>query len=128
MAIYFNQRGSVDKMTSFLTSMTKIDDDIMSILRKHGERGVAALRSATPKDSGLAAESWGYDTFNGAKGVSINWTNSNVENGFPVVIALQYGYATGTGGYVQGRDFINPAIRPIFDEIADEIWRKVVKA
>jgi hypothetical protein len=91
-------------------------------------KGVRALSSATPVDTGLAATSWGYKIDVGGQYTTISWTNDDVEGGISVVILLQYGHGTGTGGYVAGRDFINPAIRPIFDDIAGEVWKKVVNA
>lgn len=124
--ITFNHDGSFNNIESFLKSMSKFD--ATSILNRHGQRGVDALASATPKDSGVAASSWGYEVITTRGRTTITWTNSNVENGFPVVIMLQYGHGTGTGGYVQGRDFINPAIKPIFDEIANDVWKAVTSA
>lgn len=111
------------KTESFLRKMKSLKID--SILQQAGREGVVALSNATPKDSGLTASSWDYEISKTRTGVAVIWTNSDIENGFPVVIALQYGYATGTGGFVQGRDFINPAIRPIFDRIAEQIWKEV---
>lgn len=90
--------------------------------------GIGALAAATPHDSGLAASSWGYKVENSSGGVSISWTNTDVEGGFPVAIMLQYGHGTGTGGYVAGRDYINPAMKPIFDKIADRVWKAVTSA
>ena len=118
--------GSFGKTEVFAKSILKIH--IPSLLRPFAEQGVAALSSATPKDSGRAAYSWSYEIAKVGGKYSITWTNSDVENGFPVVIMLQYGHGTGTGGYVQGRDFINPAIKPIFDKIAEEVWRVVTSA
>lgn len=118
--------GSWSKTESFLRSIYKLD--ITDILRLYGQAGVQALSSATPVDSGLTAASWGYEIEEKNGSVTITWTNSDVENGFPVAIMLQYGYATGTGGYVQGQDYINPAIQPIFDEIADKVWKAVTSA
>lgn len=101
------------------------DIKFVSILEKNARAGMVALEQATPYDSGRAAHSWGYEIAGSGGFYTISWTNSDIENGFPVVIMLQYGHGTGTGGYVQGRDFINPAIRPIFDQIADNIWKAV---
>lgn len=115
--------GSFDKTTSFLLKMSKLKID--QILNQAGSEGVAALVSATPKDSGLVASSWGYEILKTKNGVTLVWTNTDIESGFPVAIALQYGYSTGTGGYVTGRDYINPAIKPIFDRIADMVWKEV---
>ena len=118
--------GSFKNTESFLTRVTKID--IIGILESCGQKGVKALSAATPTDSGIAANSWGFKVSRKGAGYSIVWTNSDVENGFPVVIMLQYGYGTGTGGYVEGVDFINPAIKPIFDEISNKVWKAVTSA
>lgn len=102
--------------------------DIYKSLDAEAQKGVSALASAVPMDSGLVADSWGYEIEHSGSSVTIKWTNSDVENGFPVAIMLQYGYGTGTGGYVQGRDYINPAMRPIFDQIAERVWKVVTSA
>lgn len=99
--------------------------DIFASLESYGEKGVSALAAATPQDSGKAAASWSYYVKRSKTSWSIVWTNSNIENGYPVVIGLQYGHGTGTGGWVQGQDFINPAIRPIFDQISQDVWKAV---
>jgi hypothetical protein len=112
-------------MEKFLSNAANQQSRIAKILDKHGRAGRDALASATPLHTGLAANSWNYEVITSKDDVRITWTNSNVENGFVVVIALQYGYATGTGGYVAGRDFINPAIKPIFDRISHEVWKEV---
>lgn len=124
--ISFESTGSFTKTDRFLASMSKFN--ISSILRSAGRKGVDALARATPLETGLAASSWGYLVEQTSKSVTITWTNSDNENGFPVAIVLQYGYATGTGGYVQGRDYINPAIKPIFDEILNTVWKAVTSA
>jgi len=124
--VSFNHRGSFDKLESFLDSMKKLD--IRKIAELYAQQGVDALAAATPMDSGLAASSWDYYIQQSNSTVTIVWTNSDVESGFPVAIMLQYGYGTGTGGYVQGQDYINPAIQPIFDRIADEVWKVVTSA
>lgn len=103
-------------------------NDLYDALDFYGRKGMSALSSSTPVDTGLTASSWSYTIDKGSKRSSIYWTNTNIITGTPVVIWLQYGHGTGTGGYVQGRDFINPAIQPIFDEIADAVWREVVNA
>lgn len=121
--ISFSSRGSFRNMERFLKNVQKLD--IMNILDTAGKEGVAALSAATPRDSGLASSSWGYEIIKTRTGVSVVWTNSDIEDGFPVVIRLQYGYGTGTGGYVQGQNFINPAIRPIFERISDRIGKAV---
>lgn len=122
----FRVSGSTSKMDRFLNSMQTLD--VRRILEPYAQQGVAALSAATPVDSGLAARSWDYEIYSSNGQTTIRWTNSDVENGFPVVVMLQYGHGTGTGGYVQGRDFINPAIQPIFDKIANEVWRVVTSS
>jgi hypothetical protein len=124
--ISFVLSGSFDKTESFLKAMQKLN--VTGVLDACGREGVTALASATPVNSGLTAHSWNYKV--GQKGgvYFISWNNTDVENGFPVAIMLQYGYGTGTGGFVQGRDYINPAIRPIFDKIATNVWKVVTSA
>lgn len=124
--ISFSSRGSTQKMDQFLMAMKTMNT--RGLLEPYARQGVEALSRATPVDTGLASRSWGYEITSDSRGVSIQWTNSDVENGFPVVIMLQYGHGTGTGGYVQGRDFINPAIQPIMDQIADAVWKVVTSA
>jgi len=101
---------------------------IDSILQSAAQQGVAALAKATPRDSGLSANSWGFEIQKSSGGIMIGWTNSDVEEGFPVALMIQYGHGTGTGGYVQGRDYINPAMRPVFDQIAETVWKAVTSA
>lgn len=122
----FTHAGSFSKLEKFLKAMDKLS--VKQIAEKQAQRGVQALIAATPRESGLAANSWGYKVVQNGRRITIQWTNSNRENGFPVAIALQYGYGTGTGGFVQGRDYINPAIRPVFESIANEVWRAVTSA
>lgn len=99
---------------------------LYSDLDKYGRMGVEALARATPVETGVTAESWGYRVIRNSRHPGIEWYNTNiVSGGTPVVILIQYGHGTGTGGYVAGRDFINPAMRPVFDEIANDIWKKV---
>lgn len=124
--ITFESTGSFKNTENFLNAMTK--RDIFASLDKYGREGVAALSKATPVNSGLASDSWSYEIKRGNGSYSIIWKNTDIENGFPVAIMLQYGYSTGTGGYVQGRDYINPAIKPIFDRIADDVWRVVTSS
>lgn len=122
----FTTSGSFSKTESFLKSA--LNKDIMSILRKHGRDGVTALSRATPIDTGRTAHSWDYKVTRKGQVYTITWTNSDIENGFPVAIMLQYGHGTGTGGYIQGQDYINPAMRPVFDKIANEVWKAVTSA
>jgi hypothetical protein len=105
--------------------MSKVQSKILSTLDQYGQQGVAALALATPIETGRAAFSWGYEVEVQNGVYSITWTNSDVENGFPVAVMLQYGYGTGTGGYVRGRNYINPAIKPVMDKIAEEVWKVV---
>ena len=94
-------------------------------LEAYGIRGVDALSSNTPRDSGLTAESWNYRIVKDPDHPRIEWFNDNVQNGSVIAILIQYGHGTGTGGYVEGRDYINPALRPVFDKIADDVWKEV---
>lgn len=100
----------------------------VDVLDKYGKAGVSALASATPVDSGATAASWSYEISRQNGSARIDFLNSNINNGFHVAIMLQYGHGTGTGGWVEGRDYINPAIQPIFDKIAEEAWREVTSA
>ena len=123
--ITFKQTGNFFKFkryTERIKEAVKIGN-----LNAYGREGVAALQSATPIDSGLTAKSWDYEIQQGNNRVSIVFTNSNIQNGVPIAIILQYGHGTGTGGWVAGRDYINPAIRPIFDQIANDAWKEVTK-
>ena len=118
--------GSFSNIEKFLEKMSKAD--MFSALEKYAQAGVAALASATPIDSQLTATSWSYAISKTKGSYSIRWLNSNKINDVPVAILLQYGHGTGTGGYVQGRDYINPALKPIFDQIADNVWKAVTSA
>lgn len=124
--ITFTYKGSLKNTEKFLKSMAK--GEMFKDLDKYAREGVAALSSATPIDSGLAAQSWDYKIERSDGRCTISWINTNVENGLPVVLLIQYGHGTGTGGYVEGRDFINPAIQPIFDRIAEQVWKAVTSA
>lgn len=124
--ISFTSRGSFKNAESFIKHASKVD--ILGVLNSYAQEGVTALANATPIESGLASSSWDYEVAQRKGAYSITWINTDVENGFSVAIMLQYGYATGTGGYVQGEDYINPAMRPIFDKIADKVWKAVTTA
>jgi hypothetical protein len=126
VGLYVTASGSYQNTESWMQKMLRLN--ILEVLNRYGQIGVAALSSATPIDSGLAAASWYYKAGKSGRGYFIDWYNSDVENGYPVVIGIQYGHGTGGGGYVQGKDFINPAIRPIFDEITNEVWKVVTSA
>ena len=121
-------KGSFSGTESFLKNISKSGSRITSVLNSYGRVGVAALSSVTQIRTGIAAHSWGSTVSNKGGVYEISWTNSDVENGFPVVIMLQYGHGTGTGGYVSGYDYINPAIRPVFDLIATQVWKAVTSA
>lgn len=121
--ITFVQKGALNKTDGFLKGLKELK--LERTLKKYGEEGVIALANATPRDTGKTAESWSYEIKKSNGSVHIYWTNSNVNHGVPIVILIQYGHGTRNGGYVQGRDFINPAIRPVFDKIADDIWAEV---
>ena len=124
--IRITTKGDFNNTFRFLNKMSKFQ--INKILEKYGQMGVEALRSATPIDSGKTAESWGYEISVGKEGATIHWTNTNQNKGVYIAVILQYGHGTGTGGYVQGIDYINPAIRPVFDKIAEEAWMEVVNS
>lgn len=121
--IKFTHKGDFSKTTRFLERAKNVVK--LGELDKYGRAGVAALSSATPVDSGETASSWYYEIERQNGRVSINFKNSNINQGVTIAIILQYGHATGTGGWVEGRDYINPAIQPIFDEIANNAWKEV---
>jgi hypothetical protein len=121
--IEFTVSGSWGKTERWLAKLK--DEQIFNILDQYGPQGVAALSNATPSETGLTAQSWRYEIVHKKGYHAIHWSNSNMVDGIPVAIMIQYGHGTGTGGYVQGRDYINPAIRPIFDRILAEIEREV---
>ena len=121
--VTFRQKGDFSKATRFLEKAKELVH--LGDLDKYGRAGVAALASATPVDSGLTASSWYYEIKNQNGVASISFLNSNIQDGVPIAIILQYGHGTGTGGWVEGRDYINPAIQPIFDQIANQAWEEV---
>ena len=123
--IKFEQKGDFSKLTRYLErakETVKLGD-----LDRYGRAGVSALSSATPVRTGLTASSWYYKIENSNGVASISFHNSNIQNGVPIAIILQYGHGTRNGGWVQGRDYINPAIQPIFDSITEKAWREVTK-
>lgn len=124
--ITFRQKGDFSKLTKFLERAK--ESVYLGDLDKYGREGVAALSSATPVDTGLTANSWHYKIEQRSGSVSIVFYNSNIQNGVPIAIILQYGHGTRNGGWVQGRDYINPAIQPVFDKITEDAWREVTKA
>lgn len=121
--IVFEHKGNFNKTESFFKRITR--SDYLRRLEKYGQEGVRALASATPIDSGKTANSWSYKISQRPGRTRINWINSHVVDGVPIAIIIQYGHGTRNGGYVQGRDYINPAIKPIFDKIANNVWREV---
>lgn len=124
--ITFSTSGSTTNTANFLKKMQA--RDLYSGLEKLALRGVAALQSATPTASGLTGMSWNYEIEITDERASITWLNTHTESGVNIAVILQYGHGTRTGGYVTGIDYINPAIKPIFDEIANEVWKKVTSA
>lgn len=123
--ITFKQHGDFKKLSSFLEKTKEVIN--VGYLDKYGQQGVEALREATPKDTGKTANSWYYEISRENGSVSISFHNSNFNQDVPIAIILQYGHATGNGGYVEGVDYINPAIKPIFEKIANEAWKEVNK-
>lgn len=126
MRVNFEVSGGFTKTERFLNRMKR--REYLNVLDEFGRDGVQALRNATPVDSGATAEAWDYEIKRTSGYTEIVWTNSNINDGVPIAVILQYGHGTGTGGYVQGRDYINPAIRPIFDKIAEKAWKVVTSA
>lgn len=123
--ITFRQKGDFSKLSRYLEKVKEAAK--VGVLDKYGQAGVAALSSATPVESGLTAQSWYYEIEHTKGSAVIRFLNSNVNKGVPIAIILQYGHGTGTGGWVEGRDYINPAIQPIFDNIAEDAWKEVTK-
>lgn len=123
--ITFKQKGNFSKLDMYF-------EKILSAIKlgkfdKYGRMGIEALSAATPVDTGLTSESWYYETKITNSGFSLSFRNSNIVDGVPIAIILQYGHATRNGGYVKGRDYINPAIQPVFDQIAKDMWKEVTK-
>lgn len=121
--ITIKQTGNFNKTEKFFRNVTK--SKYLHIFEKYGREGINALESVTPIDSGETSKSWDYKITRTKSGIKISWVNTNVVDGVPIAIILQYGHGTRNGGYVQGRDYINPVIRPIFDKITMEIWKEV---
>lgn len=121
--ISLKSNGSFSNTKKYFQHLKRLDID--AILQHYGDEGVAALRNATPVDTGLTADSWYYEIERKDGEISIHWNNRNVNNGVNIAVILQYGHGTKNGGYVVGRDYINPALRPIFDSIVDSAWREV---
>ena len=121
--VMFRQKGDFRRTSDFLKRANRLNLDI--ILNQYGQEGVEALRAATPKDTGTTANSWSYVVHKGTGSITITWSNSNIVDGVPIAVILQYGHGTRNGGYVQGTDYINPAMKSIFDKIAQRAWEEV---
>lgn len=124
MGVSFRHKGNFEKTNKLLTRMVK--SDIRSILDQYGRAGVEALSAATPIDTGVTSSSWSYTVESRNGRHTISWSNSNINNGVPIAIILQYGHGTGTGGFVQGVDYINPALAPVFQQLANNAWKEMI--
>lgn len=125
MDIGVKHGGSFKSLERFLESYNR--QNLLNILDRLALDGVYALASSTPIDSGITSDSWGYELITNKNSFGIQWINDSIDNGVPVVILIQYGHGTKSGGFVQGRDFINPAMQPIFDKISQTLWEEVTK-
>ena len=125
MLITVKHHGNFKKTDVFLNHAN--DVNYTNILDRYGREGVDALSAATPTESGKTASSWVYEIRKMKNGTKLVWKNTNIVDGVPIAILIQYGHGTRNGGYVMGRDYINPAMQPIFDAIAEEAWREVIK-
>lgn len=123
--VIIRQEGNFKKLTSYLENVKEGFN--IGILNKYGEMGVLALQSVTPIDTGKTALSWYYNIEKKDGIVELQFCNSNIQNGVPIALVIEYGHVTGTGGWVEGRDYINPAIQPLFDELAEKAWKEVTK-
>lgn len=124
MRITFRQRGDLSKTQRFLRNAQSAIK--FRNLETYAEQGLKALQESTPLDSGETARCWYYEIERTSSSVSVVYKNSNINDGVQIAVILQYGHGTGTGGYVEGRDYINPAVRPVFDQLADDIWEEVI--
>lgn len=116
-------KGDFKNTKQFLESFQKLDFE--SLLKQYAEEGVKALASATPKKTGKTAASWNYEIVKGRNQISIFWNNSNLNDGVPIAVIIEYGHGTSNGAYIQGRHYISPAIQPVFDRIAEAAWKEV---
>ena len=123
--ISLKSKGDFKKTEKFLK--TSLGRDWMSVLDKFGQKGVDALRANTPIDSGETKNSWSYEIIQNGSRISIYWKNSNINQGVNIAVILQYGHGTRTGGWVEGKDYINPALKLIFDELADSAWKAITQ-
>lgn len=123
--ISFKQKGDFSKTISYLK---KIRNPIPnSVLERYGQYGITALSAATPKDTGLTADSWRYEIKRTKTSVTLSFCNKNIQNGVPIAVVVQYGHATKNGGWVEGIDYINPTLKPIFEKLVKELWEEVKK-
>lgn len=123
--VSFSQKGDFSKLSSFLEKAKNAVK--LGNLDRYGQEGVAALSAATPQDTGKTASSWYYEIERKSGSVSLNFLNSNINDGTPIAIIIQYGHGTNNGGWVEGVDYINPALRPVFNRIANDVWKEVTK-
>jgi hypothetical protein len=123
--IRFTHRGSFNKTEKFFIRMLRAD--YLRVLERYGEMGVEALSAATPEDTGKTAGSWGFEIERGRNSTTLAWTNDNQNDGLSIALLIQYGHGTGDGSYITGIDYINPAIRPVFEKIAREAWKEVTR-
>lgn len=123
--VKLTQKGDLRKVEKYLKK--SLGDDWLHVLEQYGKQGVEALSKYTPKDTGLTASSWSYEITKNNGTISLTFKNSNVNKGVNIALILQYGHGTANGGYVQGRDYINPALQPIFDKLAEQAWKEVTK-
>lgn len=121
--ITIKKQGDYKKANSYLEKLLEIVH--LGILDKYGKKGVEALKAATPKESGKTANSWSYEISHSENSASITWSNSNTNRGYNIAILIQYGHGTGTGGYVRGTDYVNPAMKDVFEEIANEVVKEI---
>lgn len=123
--ITFRQKGNFKKTEKLLKK--SLGRDYISVLKKYGEYGVRALSAVTPIETGVTAMSWNYEIIQNDSSISVVWNNTNIHKGINIALILQYGHATRNGGWVEGVDYINPALRPIFDDLADKAWKEVTR-
>lgn len=127
MRVLINNKGDFENLIKFLKKTSDIPKRYREVLEKYGQRGVSALAAATPMDTGVTAACWDYEIFQNGDELTLAFNNYNVNRGVNIAVILQMGHGTRTGGWVEGRDYINPALRPIFDKIADEAWEEVMR-
>lgn len=127
MGITISQKGDFSKTLKFLNSKKRLRDTVTPILEFYGQQGVEALKANTPRDTGKTAESWSYKIEHDDYGAKIIWSNSNTNKWANIAVLIQYGHATRNGGWVEGIDYINPAMKGIFETMAQNLWKEVTK-